>query len=230
MTDSDPRDIEEDTLLVVAKQRERDAAQASDAFAQSIALADVRWFTDAASTITHLREERDEAEADAQRERDAHGETCAELTRAEAERDVLREALQISDISLRKMLDEHNPLGQHEDGEIEYCALPACAEAVKTLDTNRALLSSPASEPPKCERCGGSGEDPTYEHFQRIIACRRCGGEHTTAVPDKCHDCGGSGRASTDPITRADVDGLNASIAEGFGGVRPATTSGAGEK
>lgn len=47
--------------------------------------------------------------------------------RAEAERDAMARAL-------RAMLDEHAALGQHENGEVEYCQRPACASAVAALD------------------------------------------------------------------------------------------------
>lgn len=40
-----------DSLRVVVTQRVRDAAGAPDAYSQSIALADVRWFTDAADLL-----------------------------------------------------------------------------------------------------------------------------------------------------------------------------------
>lgn len=46
---------------------------------------------------------------------------------------VLRERNERLRGALNAMLNEHCPLGQHENGEIEYCQKPACTDAQNVL-------------------------------------------------------------------------------------------------
>lgn len=143
----------------------------------------------AAQTIHDLRAEWDKcAHVDEvlSLERDAR-------TRAGAENARLREALRDSDTALRKMLDEHNPLGQHESGEIEYCVLPACAEAIKALDVNRPLLSPTGkplpSEYRECAVCGDRFlGDADFDEHRAAKGHNYSGGR--ASGPRACPRCG----------------------------------------